>query len=133
VPAVDPPAPDRATLFRRAARKHCPVCDRRHLFRHWFRLPERCPGCGLCFVRESGHRTGDFGLNVVVTFGALLVTLLAFSLITWPDLPVGPAIVTALAVVVIVPLAFYPWARMLWLAFDLSVNPLREGEVNRNR
>jgi uncharacterized protein (DUF983 family) len=123
------PGPDRVTMFKRALVKHCPVCGQRHLFRRWFQLVERCPRCGLRFVREEGHRVGDFGLNVVVTFAALLVTLLVFSLVTWPELPVGPALLTAAAVVIIVPLVFYPWSRMLWLAFDLSVNPLREGEV----
>jgi uncharacterized protein (DUF983 family) len=117
-------------MFRRAAVKHCPICGQRHLFRRWFRLLERCPRCGLRFVREEGHRIGDFGINIVVTFGVLLVTLLAFSLVTWPTLPVGPAIATALAVVLVVPFVFYPWSRMLWLAFDLSVNPLREGELS---
>jgi uncharacterized protein (DUF983 family) len=124
------PIPDRATMFKRAAVKHCPICGQRHLFRRWFRLIERCPNCGLRFVREEGHRVGDFGLNVVVTFAALLVTLLAFTLVTWPSLPVGPAVITAVAVVIVVPFVFYPWSRMLWLAFDLSVNPLRDGEIS---
>jgi uncharacterized protein (DUF983 family) len=126
-------SPDRATLFRRAAAKHCPVCDQGHLFHRWFRLAERCPHCGLRFVREEGHRTGDFGLNIVVTFGALLLTLIVATLITWPDLPAGPTLITATLVVILVPVAFYPWSRLLWLAFDLSVNPLRDGEVSPTR
>jgi uncharacterized protein (DUF983 family) len=121
--------PSRGTMVRRAAAKHCPVCGQRHLFHAWFRLRERCPRCGLKFVREEGHRIGDLGLNTAVSFGALLITLIVFALVTWPELPAGPAIATAVAVAVVVPLVFYPWSRTLWLAFDLMINPLREGEL----
>lgn len=93
-------------------------------------MVERCPGCGLHFERERGQWTGHIGLNIIVTFGALLVTLLAFVLATWPELPAVPTMATAVAVAVLTPLVFFPWSKTLWLAFDLTINPLRPDELD---
>src|SRR5262245_27449856 len=124
------PAVSRPRLFARALARHCPVCGQGQLFRRWFQMVDRCPRCGLHFERERGQWTGHLGLNTIVSFGALLLTLLGFALLTWPDLPAGPAIVTALAVAALVPLLFYPWSKTIWLAFDLAINPLRADEAH---
>src|SRR4051812_8759563 len=107
------PSPDsadvsipRGRLVVRALGRHCPVCGQGHLFRRWFTMTERCPGCGLHFERERGQWTGHIGLNIIVTFGALLVTLVVFALAPWPELPPGPTIVTAVAVAALTPLLF---------------------------
>jgi uncharacterized protein (DUF983 family) len=119
----------RRVLVGRAMRRRCPVCATGHIFNGWFHLRDRCPGCGLRFRREEGQMSGDLGINVIVSFGALLVTLLAVSLLTWPNLPAVPLIVASLAIVLGGPVAFYPYSKMLWLVIDLSVNPLRPGEA----
>lgn len=107
----------------------CPVCGSGHLFRRWFTMAPRCPRCSLRFRREAGSMTGDIGINTIVCFGALLVTMLAFFLATWPELPVTAMVVTCVAVTLVLPLLFYPSSKTLWLAFDLMFNPLEPGEV----
>ena len=37
--------------------------------------------------------------------------------------PLGPIIVAAVAVTVLVPLVFYPFSKTLWTAIDLAMHP----------
>ena len=90
---------------------------------------DSCPRCGLVFERTEGHWTGDLGINTIVSFGALLLTLLGGFLFTYPDVPAGPLLVAALAVAIIVPVLFFPFSKTLWLAIDLQFRPPAPGEV----
>lgn len=121
--------PSRGTMVRRGLARRCPLCGTGGLFRGWFRMAETCPGCGLRFVREAGAWTGDLGLNTIVSFGTLLVVMLGTTLFTWPTLNVSLLVTGSVVAITVVPLGFYPISKTLWLAFDLSVNPLRPGEV----
>ena len=71
---ADPRRP--APALGAALTRRCPVCGQGHLFRRWFTMIDRCPRCGLRFERIEGHWTGDLGINTIVSFGALLLTLL---------------------------------------------------------
>lgn len=121
--------PSTTTMLLRAFSKHCPVCGQGHLFRRWFTLIERCPRCGLRFERIEGHWTGDLGINTIVSFGALLVTLFVGIFATYPDIPAGPLLVAAIGVAAIVPIVFFPFSKTIWLALDLMMRPLEPGEV----
>ncbi len=90
---------------------------------------DRCPRCGLRFERIEGHWTGALGLNTIVSFGALLIVLLAGFLLTWPDPPALAIGVAAVAVAILLPLLFFPFSKTLWLAGDLLMRPLEAGEV----
>jgi uncharacterized protein (DUF983 family) len=116
-------------MVLRAAVRHCPVCGSGHLFRRWFTMVERCPRCGLKFERIEGHWTGDLGINTIVSFGALLVTLLVGTFATYPDVPAVPLFVAALLVAGLTPVAFFPFSKTLWLALALAMRPLEPGEV----
>jgi uncharacterized protein (DUF983 family) len=116
-------------LFVRALTKRCPVCGQGHLFRRWFRMIPRCPRCGLVFHRSEGQLSGDIGVNTIVSFGVLLVVLLGGVLLNWPDPPMATIAVVAVAVALIVPLAFLPFSKTVWLAAELLFRPLEPGEV----
>ncbi|MFN8040731.1 MAG: DUF983 domain-containing protein [Acidimicrobiales bacterium] len=128
-PPTEPTPPGKGAMVWRGLVHRCPVCGSGHLFRHWFTMAPRCPRCSLRFRREEGSMTGDIGINTIVCFGALLVTMLAFFLFTWPELPVTAMVVTCVAVTIALPVLFYPSSKTLWLAFDLMFNPLKPGEV----
>ena len=66
-------------MLLRGCVKHCPVCGQGHLFVRYFRMIDRCPRCGLRFERLEGHWTGDLGINTIVSFGTLLITLFVGS------------------------------------------------------
>ncbi len=124
-----PELPSYGRMLARGCVKHCPVCGQGHLFRRWFTMRERCPGCGLRFERIEGHWTGDLGINTIVSFGALLITLLVGVFSTYPDVPAGPLLLAAVGVAAVVPFAFFPFSKTIWLALDLMMRPLEAGEL----
>jgi len=91
---------------------------------------DQCPRCGLRFERTEGHWTGDLGINTIVSFGALLLTLLGGFLLTYPDVPATALLVACLTVAVLVPVLFFPLSKTIWLAIDLQFRPLGPDEVN---
>ncbi len=121
-----PPGP---TLWRGVTRR-CGACGRGRLFRRWFSMVERCPGCGLMFERIDGHWTGSLGLNTIVTFSVLFWVIVAGTLLTAPDVPVGPLVAASVAVGVGLPLALFPFTRTAWLAIDLLMRPPTTAEVD---
>jgi uncharacterized protein (DUF983 family) len=123
------PPPSNARLLWRGLRKHCPVCNQGHLFHGWFTLRERCPRCGLRFERIEGHWSGDLGINTIVSFAALFLTLIVGFALTYPDIPGALLFACAVAVALFVPIVFFPFSKTLWLAIDLMMRPLEPGEV----
>lgn len=113
-------------LFR-ALRLRCPLCRGGDLFVHWLRMRPVCPRCGLKTDRgEADAFIGGYTVNFVtaeVTAAALmLVTLLA----TWPDVPWRALMLGGVALMVLLPILFFPFSRTVWLAIDLSFRPPRE-------
>ncbi len=115
--------------FLRGCRKHCAVCNSGGLFTRWFTLAERCPRCNLRFERIEGHWTGDLGINTIVSFGTLLIALIAGFLLSWPNAPGIELFIVAISIAGLVPLAFFPFSKTIWLAIDLIFRPLEPGEV----
>ena len=93
--------PSNARLWARGLTRRCAVCGQGHLFVRWFTMVDRCPRCGLVFERIEGHWTGDLGINTVVSFGALLLTLLGGFFLTYPEVN-GPALLVAAVLVAVV-------------------------------
>ena len=129
MPAPTTNRPSNARLWARGLTRRCPVCGQGHLFVRWFTMVDRCPRCGLVFERIEGHWTGDLGINTVVSFGALLLTLLGGFFVSYPEVN-GPALlVAAVLVAVVTPIAFWPFSKTVWLAIDLQFRPPEPGEV----
>ncbi len=63
-------------------------------------------------------------MNTIVTFGAVLVAVVASFALTYPDGSTAVAVGAVVAVAVIVPVAFYPVSKTLWSAIDLAMRPL---------
>lgn len=130
----DPADPDRmppltpGRLFGRALLLKCPVCGGGRLFRRWFSQAERCPTCGFKFNRIEGHWIGSLGMNTILSFGTLLITVVVGFALTTPDPPALLLVVIAMAVAGIVPMIFFPWSRLLWSAVDLWMRPLEPSD-----
>jgi uncharacterized protein (DUF983 family) len=129
VPA--PPTPGFLLMLRRALALRCSVCGSGGLFRRWTHMVERCPRCGFLFERTEGQFIGAVGMNTIVTFGALLITLVIGFVVTSPDIAVVPVLVAGLAVAGLLPLIFYPFSKTTWIAIDLAMTPLEPGEAPR--
>ncbi len=120
-----------STVLWRGLTRRCPVCGGGGLFRRWFSMAPRCPRCGFRFEREQGHWVGSLGVNTIVSFGALLATIVGGVIATAPDIPVVPLTVASCAVAVAVPLLAFPFTRTIWSAIDLLMNPPAAGELAR--
>lgn len=98
----------------------------------WFSVRDVCAACHLRFDRnERGYFIGAGCLNLVVAelvFAAALVAVLVF---TWPSPPWNAMVYGGIPLMVVFPLAFFPWSRSFWLAIDLMFRPLERGDDMR--
>ena len=70
------PAASSGTMLWRALTRRCPRCGAK-AFDGYYHLKEHCSSCGVLFEREEGYWAGALIINTIVTFGLLLITLLA--------------------------------------------------------
>jgi hypothetical protein len=83
------------------------------------------------FEREEGFFLGAYVVNFGVTEGLLLALLMAYVLVQANrsgGLSVLPVVLATVAAAVLMPLAFYPFSRTIWVAIELIMRPLEAGE-----
>ena len=114
----------------RGVRLRCPACGEGALFQSLFKMHDRCPNCGMVFMREQGYFIGAIYVNVIVTEGLIFLTYL-ICLITRPaDDRTVYTVLFVLALVI--PLLFYRHARSIWLSFDYVMDPPEEKPPQTN-
>jgi uncharacterized protein (DUF983 family) len=109
----------------------CPSCGQAGAFTSWFRMRERCPVCHFWFERGEGYFLGATCVNMAA---AILLPALVYVLIVvlaWPNPPWLEAAIAAIALAAIIPIAFFPLARVVWLAFDIVIRPIEPVEYVR--
>src|SRR5437773_531573 len=104
-----PPPASPWVMLRRGLRRRCPRCGARGVFVSWFRMAERCPGCGYRFEREEGFFLGAYVINFGLTEGLVLLSLVGyiFAVATHPGASVVPAATAAVAAAIVTPIVFY--------------------------
>jgi uncharacterized protein (DUF983 family) len=107
----------------------CPSCGARGILTHWLRLSERCPACGLRPDRgEADHFLGGYVINLGIAEALAAALWVLLLTATWPE-PSWALMQWSAAVLVIgMPLALYPFTRLVFLAIDLTVQPRRPGD-----
>ena len=122
------PAPRPLTVPRlllRGLTRRCPLCGASRVFDGWFTIKDRCPRCAFPLEqRIEGHWLGALGMNTIVSFGLLGLTMVVGLVATYPDIPLVPLAAISVAVAIVVPIAFYPFSKTLWSAVDLAMRPL---------
>lgn len=93
------------------------------MFRTFFLVKSRCPRCNFPIEREEGHWLGAVGMNTVVSFGLLLVTMTTVFVLTWSDRRGAPVFVSGFFVATVVPLAFFGSSQTLWSGVHLLMRP----------
>lgn len=124
---MDEPRPKPLTIPRVVLRglfRRCPLCGGGHVFATFFTKKERCPRCAFPLQREEGHWIGALGMNTIVTFGLMALTLGASAALTWNDRRVVSMVGPALAVAVLTPILFFGSSQTLWSGIDLLMRPL---------
>ena len=117
-------------LFGRALRLRCPHCGGGPVLQNWMKLRVRCGHCGLRLQRgEHDYFVGSmvllFGMAGLFTYAVLVVTMLVTRSTPWDLLQNGLPVVVIVAVV-----AFFPFSRLLWLAFDILLRPVTPDELD---
>lgn len=122
--------PSFGRMMRRALILHCPWCGSRRTFiRKWLGKYERCRTCGVRWRREEGFELGAVALNTLFTFLALAVGMTIGFILTAPDIPVWPMILSLVGIAVVMPIVIYPFTFTIWLAFDLAVHRPEQREL----
>ncbi len=124
-PRVEPAArtsePGAVTAFLRGLTRRCPRCGSGGMFGGWFTIRDRCPRCRLRLQREEGGFLGAMTINYVVTAAIWLVVLVAWLVVDLPDVHVAALTIASIAIAVLVPLLFFPFAKTVWAAVDYLV------------
>ena len=120
-------------LFGRALLLRCPHCGGGPVLQHWLKLRVKCGSCGLRLQRgEHDSFTGSmfilFTLVGLVAYAVLAVTMLVSTATPWDLLEYGLPVLVLVEVVL-----FFPFAKLLWLAFDLTLRPVTPAELEWHR
>ena len=111
----------RPLLFARALMLRCPHCGGRRVLRHWLAMKASCPDCGLDLA--TGNRPGAYILNIAMAEVTLVVVLAIVVLRTWPNPPYNLLQWLAPLLMVLAPLLFYPFSKLVFVAIDLAMHP----------
>src|SRR3954452_15256149 len=123
---MDPMEPSLSRMLWRGMTRRCPPGGAGKLCNRWFRMVERCPGCGYRFQREEGFQLGGYVINFGVTETLVCLVVGAYIVAGGanPDVPIWPVIVGGVLAAVVTPIVFFPFSRTIWAAIDLSLTPL---------
>jgi hypothetical protein len=80
-----------------------------------------CPRCRWRFEKEEGGYLGAMVLNYLAGIAAWIWVLIVGLALTVPEVPVIPLLVASIAVLIMVPLWFYPRSKTLWAAVEYLV------------
>jgi len=122
--------PSRWRMLLRGFTGRCAVCGANRLTTKWVKLDARCSRCDFPIERREGHFVGAVGMNTIVTFGTILITVLVGAAITAPDVPVGRLSIITVLVAVFVSVFFFPISKTLWSAVDVMMDSPEPGEVD---
>ena len=124
-----PNHPHPLRLLHRALRLCCPSCGGRPLFSRWLEMRERCPRCGLRTERgEAGYVVGAYMFNIIAAELIWAAVFLGLVVATWPTPPWDLLLYGGGMMMLAMPLLCYPFAKTVFLAFDLLFRPPEETE-----
>jgi uncharacterized protein (DUF983 family) len=132
---LEAPTPRRAAhILGRALLLRCPHCGGRPMLRHWLRMRERCPRCGLRVERgERDYFIGSMMFNLVLAELLFAAAFVAALVSTWPDVPWDTMEWLAPLAMLAAPLLLFPFSKLVWLAFDVMFRPVTEAELEWHR
>jgi hypothetical protein len=87
-------------------------------------MVEECPRCGLSLERrEHGYVVGAYMFNIIAAELIFAALFIGIMVALWPDPPWGLLSWGGAALMIILPIVFYPFSKTLFLAFDLVFRP----------
>ncbi len=117
-----------ALQFWRGVRLRCPLCGG-GARSGWLSIHAVCPRCGLRSDRgESDAFIGGYVVNFVTAELAAALLIGITVALTWPVVPWRALMWGGAALMVALPILFFPHSRSVWLAIDLTFRPPREAD-----
>ena len=120
----------------RAVRLRCPHCGGAPVLAQWSGVAawsavrERCTACGFRYERsDDRYFGGAMFVNLLAAELLFAVTFVAAILLTWPAVPWDAFTYVGAASMVVIPALIYPVSKVFWLAVDVLVRPVDEGEL----
>ena len=121
---IDGPVRRGATLFGRALRLRCPNCGGHPVILRWFTICDNCPVCGIRLQRgEEGYWVGAYMFNLVAAELVWAASMTGIVWWTWPNPPWTGLLVSGVMLMVAAPVVFFPFSRLVFLAFDMVFRP----------
>ena len=118
-------------MLLRGAFRRCPHCGGKGAFFDcWYKRGERCHTCGLLWERKlEGFELGSMTINVILTFGTMLIAMGIGVIFSYPEVAILPILGVIIAVAVIMPVIIFPMTYSIWLAIDLFMRKLEPEEL----
>jgi Protein of unknown function (DUF983) len=100
------------------------------VFASWFKLRERCPGCGIRFEREEGFWLGGYVINFATGEAGMVVLLAVLIGMVLNGHHINAALFVGVGLVIAIvgPILTFPSSRTVWSAVDLIMRPLSPEE-----
>lgn len=117
-------------MLLRGLTGRCAVCGKSRLSLKWISIAPRCSRCNLPLERREGNFVGAVGMNTIVTFSSILLTVSIGAGLTAPDVPVLKLSMITIAVGLGMSILFFPISKTLWSAVDVMMDSLEPGEVD---
>jgi uncharacterized protein (DUF983 family) len=126
-----PTPPTLGILVRRALTLRCPRCGARGIWDSWFKMKHACPACGQVLERGESHDffIGAYMINLVVAETSAVIVAAIMWIVLGSRVSFNVLWGASMALAVLMPIAFYPFSRDLWLALDLHFRPSEAGDV----
>jgi uncharacterized protein (DUF983 family) len=90
-----------------------------------------CPACGLPLERgDQGYQVGSYMFNIIASELIFVLVFLGAVLVTWPSPPWQLLQYGAIILMILAPVAFFPFSKTFFLAFDLLFRPATRDELS---
>lgn len=120
-------------LFGRGFLLRCPNCGGGPVLENWLKLRVKCGSCGLRLQRGE-HDTFIGSMFILFTlvglfaYAVIVVALAVTETTPWDLIDTGLPVLTLVMIFV-----FFPFSKLLWLAFDLMLRPVTPKELEWHR
>jgi hypothetical protein len=101
-------------FLRRAIRLRCPSCGRGRISQSYFRMNQRCSGCGSVFWINEGEWLGPLTIDWTLASG---IALTVWSWTLYAGYSEALQIAISSGSVIVSEFAIVPWSRSFWTLF----------------
>lgn len=93
-------------------------------------MTDHCPQCSIRMRRdEDGYTLGALWFNLLLAESLTMAVFVTTLVRTWPNPPWDTLQILSPIEAIAFPLLIWPFARTLFLAFDLCIRPLTERDL----